>query len=62
MTARIAFWNILRKDLTNYYLKPPNISWGMIFPIAWALMFFLRSKDAIDLRDLLPRDSISRTL
>jgi ABC-2 type transport system permease protein len=55
MTASgIAFWNILRKDLTNYYLKPPNISWGIIFPIAWALMFFLRSKDAVDIRDLLP--------
>jgi ABC-2 type transport system permease protein len=53
-TSGIAFWNILRKDLTNYYLKPPNISWGIIFPIAWALMFFLRSKDAVDVRDLLP--------
>ncbi|MGD8399948.1 MAG: ABC transporter permease, partial [Bacillota bacterium] len=55
MTASgIAFGNILRKDLNNYYLKPPNISWGIIFPIAWALMFFLRSKDAVDVRNLLP--------
>jgi ABC-2 type transport system permease protein len=54
MTAGIAFWNILRKDLTNYYLKPPNISWGIIFPIAWALMFFLRSQNTPDLRKLLP--------
>lgn len=54
MNSRIAFWNIFRKDLKNYYLKPPNISWGIIFPIAWSLMFFLRSKTALDIRDLLP--------
>lgn len=54
MKAWIAFWNILLKDLKNYYLKPPNISWGIIFPLAWTLMFFLRSGTAVDVRSLLP--------
>jgi ABC-2 type transport system permease protein len=35
MKAWIAFWNIVLKDMRAYYLKPPNISWGLIFPIAW---------------------------
>jgi ABC-2 type transport system permease protein len=39
----IAFWNILAKDVRTYYLKPPNISWGLIFPFAWAGMFLIRS-------------------
>jgi ABC-2 type transport system permease protein len=39
----IAFWNILLKDMRTYYLKPPNISWGLIFPLAWTGMFFIRS-------------------
>jgi ABC-2 type transport system permease protein len=39
----IAFWNILAKDVRTYYLKPPNISWGIIFPLAWTGMFFIRS-------------------
>jgi ABC-2 type transport system permease protein len=43
MKAWIAFWSILYKDLRAYYLKPPNISWGLIFPLAWAAMFFIRS-------------------
>ncbi len=38
-----AFWNILVKDMRTYYLKPPNISWGLIFPLAWTAMFFIRS-------------------
>lgn len=41
MKNRIAFWNILGKDMGAYYLKPPNISWGLIFPLAWTGMFFL---------------------
>lgn len=44
MRAFIAFWNILNKDMKNYYLKPPNISWGIIFPFAWMLMMFIRSQ------------------
>src|SRR3989304_1745929 len=54
MKTWIAFWNILRKDMQNYYLKPPNISWGLVFPVAWTLMFFLRSPTAVDVRELLP--------
>lgn len=54
MKAWIAFWNILWKDLRNYYLKPPNISWGIIFPISWTLMFFLKSQTPVDVRTLLP--------
>jgi ABC-2 type transport system permease protein len=52
--AWVAFSNILMKDMRSYYLKPPNISWGLIFPIAWTLMFFLRSPVAVEVRDLLP--------
>lgn len=54
MNRRLAFWSILMKDMKNYYLKPPNISWGLIFPFAWTLMFFLRSESAVDIRDILP--------
>lgn len=54
MTTRIAFWAILAKDMRTYYLKPPNISWGLIFPFAWMLMFYLRSQTALDIRELLP--------
>ncbi len=54
MKKWIAFWNILVKDMKNYYLKPPNISWGIIFPFAWTLMFLLRSKSDVDIRDILP--------
>jgi len=43
MRRWIAFWNILVKDMRAYYLKPPNISWGLIFPLAWTGMFFIRS-------------------
>jgi len=54
MNTRIAFWSILRKDMRTYYLKPPNISWGLIFPFAWMLMFYLRSRTPLDIRELLP--------
>jgi len=43
MKAWIAFWNILVKDMRNYYVKPPNISWGLLFPLVWIAMFFIRS-------------------
>ena len=43
MKTWIAFWNILAKDMRAYYLKPPNVSWGLIFPLAWTGMFFIRS-------------------
>ena len=53
MKCWIAFWNILKKDIKTYYLKPPNISWGIIFPLSWTLMQFLRSPGG-SMRDLLP--------
>ena len=43
MTRWIAFWSIVAKDMRTYYLKPPNISWGMILPVAWTGMFFIKS-------------------
>ncbi len=43
MKRWIAFWNIVTKDMRAYYLKPPNISWGLIFPLAWTGMFFIKS-------------------
>lgn len=54
MKKWIAFWNILAKDMRAYYLKPPNISWGIVFPVAWTLMFFVRSQTPVDIRELLP--------
>ncbi len=54
MNAWIAFWNILKKDMKNYYLKPPNISWGIIFPVAWTLMFFIRTQSDLGIKDILP--------
>jgi ABC-2 type transport system permease protein len=43
-----AFWSILAKDMRAYYLKPPNISWGIIFPLAWTGMFFIRTGSGLD--------------
>jgi ABC-2 type transport system permease protein len=48
MKLWIAFWNILLKDMRIYYLKPPNVSWGLIFPLAWTGMFFIRSGSGPD--------------
>jgi ABC-2 type transport system permease protein len=55
MKRWIAFWNILTKDMRAYYLKPPNISWGIIFPLAWTGMFFIRTDSGLEsLLTLLP--------
>ncbi len=55
MKKWIAFWNILLKDMRAYYLKPPNISWGLIFPIAWTGMFFIKSGSGMEsIPQLLP--------
>ncbi len=43
---------IALKDLRAYYLKPPNISWGMLFPFALILAFTIRQPG--DIRDLVP--------
>lgn len=48
MKAWTAFQGILAKDISTYYLKPPNVSWGLIFPFAWAGMFFVRSGTGLD--------------
>lgn len=48
MKRWIAFWNILAKDFRTYYLKPPNISWGLIFPLAWTGMFFIKSGSGLE--------------
>jgi ABC-2 type transport system permease protein len=51
----IAFWNILAKDMRSYYLKPPNISWGLVFPLAWTAMFFIKSGQGLEsVTDVLP--------
>ena len=55
MKLWIAFWNILAKDMRTYYLKPPNVSWGLIFPLAWTGMFFIKSGSGLDsITELLP--------
>ncbi len=55
MKKWIAFWNILAKDMRSYYLKPPNISWGLLFPLVWVGMFFIRSGLGFEsIPDLLP--------
>ena len=43
---------IAAKDMRTYYLKPPAISWGMVFPVAWTLAFYLRSPSNFE--DLIP--------
>jgi ABC-2 type transport system permease protein len=55
MKSWIAFWNILLKDMRTYYLKPPNVSWGIIFPLAWTGMFFIKSGSGLgSISTLLP--------
>ena len=53
MKSWIAFWNILKKDIKNYYLIPSNISWGIIFPLSWTLMQLVRSPGG-SILELLP--------
>jgi ABC-2 type transport system permease protein len=43
---------IALKDLRAYYFKPPNISWGILFPFAIILAFAIR--DPRDLFSLVP--------
>jgi len=54
MSSWTAFRAIVTKDMKTYYRKPPNISWGLVFPFAWMLMFYLRSRTPLDIRALLP--------
>jgi len=53
MNSWIAYWNILKKDIKTYYVKPPNISWGIIFPLSWSLMQLIQSPES-SLLELLP--------
>jgi len=43
---------IALKDLRAYYFKPPNISWGILFPFAFVLAFAIRNPG--DLGELVP--------
>ena len=43
---------IALKDMRTYYLKPPSVSWGIVFPIAWILAFFLRNPQGF--KELVP--------
>ncbi|MBN1246885.1 MAG: ABC transporter permease [Anaerolineae bacterium] len=43
---------IVAKDLRAYYFKPPNISWGLLFPFAFLLAFTLRNPGSPE--DLVP--------
>ena len=55
MKGWIAYWNILTKDMRTYYLKPPNVTWGILFPLVWTGMFFVKSGEGLgSVRELLP--------
>ncbi|MFQ6123924.1 MAG: ABC transporter permease [Candidatus Heimdallarchaeota archaeon] len=43
---------IVMKDIKTYYFKPPNISWGILFPAALVLAFSIRNPSGI--RDMIP--------
>ena len=43
---------IALKDMKTYYLKPPAVSWGIVFPITWILAFYLRNPG--DFKELVP--------
>lgn len=45
-------YHIALKDIATYYFKPPNISWGILFPFALILAFYLRSPG--DILELVP--------
>ncbi|MEX2707520.1 MAG: ABC transporter permease [Candidatus Freyrarchaeum guaymaensis] len=43
---------IVLKDMRTYYLKPPSVSWGILFPTAWILAFYLRNP--LSFQELVP--------
>ncbi len=45
-------WHITAKDVRTYYVKPPLISWGMLFPAVLILAFYLR--EPADIRTIAP--------
>ena len=42
LTQLARAWHIAAKDMRTYYLKPPLISWGVLFPLVMILAFYLR--------------------
>ncbi len=55
MSRWTAFGAIVAKDARAYYLKPPNVSWGLLFPLLWTGMFLVRSGRGLDdVADILP--------
>ncbi len=47
-----AIYFIGLKDIKSYYFKPPNISWGILFPLTMAFAFYLRNPGGMI--DLIP--------
>jgi len=47
-----AIYYIALKDMRTYYLKPPAISWGIVFPVTWIFAFYLRMPS--DFKELVP--------
>ncbi|MCK4387395.1 MAG: ABC transporter permease [Dehalococcoidia bacterium] len=47
-----SIYYIAVKDMKTYYLKPPAVSWGIVFPIAWILAFYLKNPQ--DFAELVP--------
>jgi len=47
-----SIYYIALKDIKTYYLKPPAVSWGIVFPITWILAFYLRNPG--DFKELVP--------
>ncbi|MCR4287241.1 MAG: ABC transporter permease [Deltaproteobacteria bacterium] len=43
VNAAKAAYYIALKDMKAYYFKPPNISWGILFPLAFLLAFYIRN-------------------
>jgi ABC-2 type transport system permease protein len=44
--------SIALKDMSTYYLKPPAISWGIVFPLAWISASYLRNPSSF--QELVP--------
>lgn len=51
-TSVRAMYHIALKDMRAYYFKPPNISWGILFPLVFILAFYLRNP--LDFAHILP--------
>jgi ABC-2 type transport system permease protein len=47
-----SIYYIVLKDMKIYYLKPPAVSWGIVFPVTWILAFYLRNPKSFE--ELIP--------